>query len=255
MFRRTYGHIRDILTPEKIRSLRLENRNKFLKLNPNIQQIKTVDLRPKMPPVFDQGSIGSCTVHATVAAYSYLKPRFLMMSKLFLYYNSRALNEKKIDTGCQISDVILSIQNTGVCIEILWPYITTRFNVEPPIYCYLNCEKPQDIKVNRINQNLNDIKNSLIEEIPVIFGFQVYSYFESYSIYKKGILNLPKKGEKYLGKHCVLIVGFDDNKKMFLIRNSWSTKWGLEGYFYMSYDYVLNPNLSFDFWTIKILNL
>lgn len=61
---------------------------------------------------------------------------------------------------------------------------------------------------------------------------------------------MPAKGEDMVGGHCVALVGYDDERKAFLVRNSWGTGWGLNGYFWMPYEYVLNTNLCADFWTI-----
>ena len=46
-------------------------------------------------------------------------------------------------------------------------------------------------------------------------------------------------------------VGYDDSTSRFLVRNSWSSGWGMQGYFTIPYDYVSNSNLADDFWYIK----
>ena len=50
-----------------------------------------------------------------------------------------------------------------------------------------------------------------------------------------------------------MAVGYDDAAKRFIVRNSWGAQWGLKGYFTMPYDYLLNGNLSDDFWTIRLV--
>jgi len=62
---------------------------------------------------------------------------------------------------------------------------------------------------------------------------------------------MPDLKERSLGGHAVIVMGYDDDTECFIVKNSWGTKWGDKGYFYMPYDYLLNRNLSDDFWVIQ----
>tara|TARA_A100001015_G_scaffold65124_1_gene72018 strand:+ start:339 stop:1874 length:1536 start_codon:yes stop_codon:yes gene_type:complete len=44
------------------------------------------------------------------------------------------------------------------------------------------------------------------------------------------------------GGHSMAIVGYDDLKKVFIVRNSWSEAWADKGYFYIDYEYFINRN-------------
>jgi C1A family cysteine protease len=66
---------------------------------------------------------------------------------------------------------------------------------------------------------------------------------------------MPSAGDKPRGGHAVAAVGYDDNYKIgnskgaLLIRNSWGTGWGQQGYGWLPYDYV-REYLSSDFWVL-----
>ena len=47
--------------------------------------------------------------------------------------------------------------------------------------------------------------------------------------------------------------GYDDARQRFIVRNSWGTGWGKAGYFTMPYQYLLERNLSSDFWTMRLV--
>ena len=51
----------------------------------------------------------------------------------------------------------------------------------------------------------------------------------------------------------MLVVGYDDQKQWFIARNSWGSHWGMQGYFTMPYQYLLEENLSDDFWTVRLV--
>lgn len=58
--------------------------------------------------------------------------------------------------------------------------------------------------------------------------------------YKKGIYK--NRIEKSFGSHAVSVIGYCDTKKAWLIKNSWSRFWGLNGYAWIAYG-----NSSIDF--------
>jgi C1A family cysteine protease len=88
---------------------------------------------------------------------------------------------------------------------------------------------------------------------PVIFGFSVYEFFDSAEMADTGILQMPGQ-DRMAGGHAVVLCGYNDATQLFLVRNSWGADWGLptaRGHFRMPYEYVMNPDLSSDFWTIQ----
>ncbi len=98
------------------------------------------------------------------------------------------------------------------------------------------------------------MRSCLAEGFPFVFGFTVYEAFESATVAKSGVLNMPGPKEKVMGGHAVMGVGYDNAARRFIIRNSWGTDWGQKGYFTMPYDYLSpDKNLSDDFWTVRIL--
>lgn len=97
----------------------------------------------------------------------------------------------------------------------------------------------------------DDMIRCLSEGYPFVFGFQVYSEFESSMVAFTGELNLPGPTEIARGGHAVLAVGYDLEKGQMLVRNSWGPEWGQGGYFTMPFSYISNQNLAWDMWAIK----
>jgi C1A family cysteine protease len=87
--------------------------------------------------------------------------------------------------------------------------------------------------------------------VPFIVAINVYSSFLTQAVSKTGMVPMPNYAkDKFLGGHAVVCVGYDQRKKMWLMRNSWGTRWGIKGYFYLPYNYLLDPSLSSDIWNI-----
>ena len=218
----------------------------------------SADLRGGCPPVYDQEQIGSCTANAIGAAFEFeVKKQGLadfMPSRLFIYFNERVMEHTvETDSGAMIRDGIKSVANLGVCPETSWPYDINRFRDKPAAQCYTEAEKNQVTVYRRVLQNLHQLQGALANSTPVVFGFSVYETFEGQDVAQSGVVPMPSRGEKLLGGHAVLAVGYDDASQRFIVRNSWGPNWGQQGYFTMPYAYVTNAQLAQDFWTIDVV--
>lgn len=213
------------------------------------------DLRSKMPKVYDQGQLGSCTANAIGAAFEFGQvkqgQKDFMPSRLFIYYNERAM-EGTVDTdsGAMIRDGMKSISKLGVCTEDTWPYDISQFTEKPPAKAYTEAKKHQALVYRRVLGQLHQMQGCLAQGYPFVFGFSVYESFMSPEVAKTGKVPLPPRGEQLIGGHAVLAVGYDDAEQSFIVRNSWGTGWGIKGYCLMPYGYLTDPQLARDFWAV-----
>lgn len=229
-------------------------------------QPNTADLRSLFPAPYDQGDLGSCTANAISGAIQCDMARQkiddFMPSRLFIYYNERAM-EGTVgqDAGASIRDGIKSINVQGVCPETDWPYDVSRFADKPPANCYADATRARSLTYRAVAQNAGAIKAALGQSLPVVIGFTVYESFESDEVTATGIVPMPNPSEKVLGGHAVDVAGVNQTAQpwngippgYFLMRNSWGSDWGVKGYFFMPFSYLLNPNLASDFWVIQTM--
>lgn len=219
---------------------------------------EVVDLRthPAAPPIVDQGPLGSCTANGILSLYQFVLAKFgqkyaFIASRLFLYYNERAMegtiNE---DAGAYIRDGFKSLSHEGACHESECKYNISMFAKRPNKRCYTNGLKHQVLEYRRINQDENAMRRVIAGGLPFVFGFSVYDSFESAPL---GVMPLPSPTEQLLGGHCVMAVGY--NQQSVICQNSWGKDWGDHGYFYMPWDYIVNPDLADDFWTLSNVEL
>lgn len=215
-----------------------------------------VDLRKFCSAVEDQGQLGSCTANALVGTLEFLELKgrstpFADLSRLFVYYNERAIEGTvQSDSGAMLRDGIKALAKQGVCSETSWPYVIDTFTKKPGDANYKKAAGRTISTYHRLN-TVEEMRACLGSGYPFVFGFTVYDAFDSATVAKNGVLNLPKAKERPLGGHAVMAVGYDDKVKRFIVRNSWGPDWGKQGYFTMPYAYLADRNLSDDFWTVR----
>jgi C1A family cysteine protease len=214
-----------------------------------------VDLRPQMPPVYDQGQLGSCTANAIGAAFECdqlqegLKD--FLPSRLFIYYNERAIEGTvDSDSGAMIRDGMKSIAKLGVCDEKTWPYDIATFTQKPSAKAYAEGLRHQALVYRRVLANLHQMQGCLASGFPFVLGISVYESFMSPEVAKTGEVPLPARSEQLEGGHAVLAVGYENGSQRFVVRNSWGPSWGMAGYFTIPYAYLTDQQLARDFWAV-----
>jgi C1A family cysteine protease len=244
-----YGGVRDL--PDKRDVSYAAPLAKFPKGLP-----KSVDLRSKCPPVYTQGKLESCTANAIAAAIEFDQvkqgARRFVPSRLFIYYNTRAIgNTIAQNAPTRPRDGVKSVAKQGAPAESVWPYDAARFAKKPPQTVYAKAKQDIVTHYSAVARDITQMRGCLADGYPFVLGFAAYASFEGPAVKASGILQMPASGEKKMGDHVVLAVGYDDGKKSFIMRNSWGPRWGLKGYFWMPYGYLQDEHLAADFWTLR----
>jgi C1A family cysteine protease len=234
-----------------------------------------VDLRSYFSPIEDQGQLGSCTANGTVGIVEYFERRAFNKhidgSRLFVYKVTRNLMGVTGDTGAWLRNALGAIVMCGVAPERYWPYtdVTPDFDIEPPAFAYALGENYKAVKYfchDPLGANVptpevvQSMKNNLATGIPSVFGFWGFGSFDATDV--KGGIPIPCDDEtEAKWGHAIVAVGYDDKKKItntscdkttegaFIIRNSWGTGWGEDGYGYIPYEYFLRK-LALDAWSL-----
>jgi C1A family cysteine protease len=218
----------------------------------------STDLRLQCPAVYDQGNLGSCTSNAIGAAIEFdrLKQNLtdFVPSRLFIYYNERVIEGSvSSDSGAQLRDGIKTVASQGVCPEPDWPYDITKFTQKPSAKAYSDALGCRAVSYQSLVQDVNQMKGCLASGYPFVFGFTVYTSFETPAVAQSGHAPMPSPSERAVGGHAVVAVGYEDANQWFVVRNSWGGSWGMAGYFTLPYAYLIQSGLSSDFWTIRIV--
>jgi C1A family cysteine protease len=226
---------------------------------------------------FEQKDLSSCTAQCIcyVLVFNQIKnfdKLMTMPSRLFLYYNQRKIeNNIDSDIGAKLCSGMYILNTIGVCDESQFPYNTKNFATCPSDECYEYAKQNINQECYKLvyepDNLVQKIKSLLNLNICIIFGYNMYVSFNESTFLKTGIMKIPKDGEGHLGGHAGVIMGYDDRRSAFLIKNSWSVKWGIQpylfssdplqtkSYFWMPYQYLQSYNKNYgtncdDFWIV-----
>jgi len=218
---------------------------------------RKVNLLAGCPPVYDQLTLGSCTANAIAAAVGFERHKqglgYLIPSRLFIYYNERALEGTvSSDAGASLRDGMKTIAAQGICSETRWPYDIAKFALQPPQSAYDAAVPHKTLSYLSVPQTLADMTNCLALGYPFVFGISVYESFESEEANATGVIPMPQKSEDLLGGHALLCTGYDLDAEVLNFRNSWNASWGNEGYGTIPMAYLEDPDLADDFWTVRL---
>lgn len=224
-------------------------------------------LQSSMPTAFNQFDLGSCTAQAVAGAMKYnqtvQKLSTFTASRLFIYYNTRVLEGTvPVDSGATLRNTIKSVNRWGAPPETTWTYNQARFAVKPIVPAYQQGVQHKAVSYSRLNQDMYSLQSCLADGFPFVFGFSVYNSFMSQIVSTTGRVPMPTRQEGNLGGHAVAAIGYNDGPtevngippRHFLVRNSWGPRWGVNGNFYMPYEYLLDWDLAADFWTIRLVS-
>lgn len=221
------------------------------------------------PPVYDQGDLDTCTANAAASLIRYFEKRAFQRSinpsRLFLYKVARNLALKPIlEQGVNPRSVMQALVMVGAPPEAYWPYEAARVNDEPSAFCYALAGDYRSTKYFRYDMGQSEadvlkyVKRGLCHLLPVMFGFYLYPSYQRAD--RSGEIPFPAPGEPRIAGHCVVAVGYDDDKAItssdgsvtigaFRILNSWGVEWGDNGYGWLPYAYLLQ-GFTADWWSL-----
>lgn len=234
----------------------------------------SVDLRAKLPPVWDQGSTNACGAYAAAALMQYLFPAVTQgFSRNQIYWLVRKFEgDLDKDDGIQTRSLFKVLQEVGAAPEDMWPSDLKDMFTEPSPGAMVSAGNFRISSYERL-VGAGDYLGCLASGYPFVMGFLVPESLDSNTVERTGILPRPdlQGDDTIVGGHDVLVVGYASNFKdepifkksaidpkliddtMLLVRNSWGPSWSpnFRGHFWMPLSYATNPTTGGDAWSAK----
>ncbi|TBR17900.1 hypothetical protein EPO66_01870 [bacterium] len=208
---------------------------------PVIPVPKSFDYTLCMSPVRDQGSEGTCVAFASVVGVKEYQDKkeyrkLIKLSPRYIYNLCKKFDGAPTEEGTYPRMAMKILLNYGTCAEKYWPY--SPFQKDKPKKEADENAKRYRIKAYARLKGIPEMKRSLLVNGPFLSGVKVFESWFNKRAQKTGLIPMPKQGEKLMGGHAICIVGFNDTKRIFKFKNSWSSQWADKGYGYLPYTYI-----------------
>lgn len=224
-----------------------------------------VDLRAGCSPVSNQGQTNACVGFAIVDGLGeYLaakQGRRMNLSPRYLWNLTRQ-QEKTLDenVGTWPRDAMKIADNLGMALEADFPTPTAAMTENDATLMPLVNERPSNAVVARAKKNrlfggfkavttVHAMKKALSDGLPVPFAINVFENIGK--VDRSGLIPMPGPKDDPVGGHEILCVGYDNARRVFIIRNSWGADWGDKGYGYLPYEFFKTGN-AFEGFTAKL---
>jgi len=181
-------------------------------------------------PIKNQGNCGSCWAFAAVG----------LLESMILKKNGTTvdLSEQYVvscnpyDWGCGggfwPNDMFVT---PGIALESCFPYVASE------VACNTSCATPYQIQSwGFVTEDWVVPANDLIKQAIYTYGaVQAGVYADRFfQLYTSGTFTRCKKNVTYTN-HAIMLIGWDDSKGAWRLKNSWGTGWGEQGYMWIKY--------------------
>ena len=206
----------------------------------NVTEQDAVDLRKYCTPVGDQGQTGRCSAfawtHATEMSRNILQEESPRLSPNFTMLEFQRMQGDAQDYQYAYSggDGTISgpdpggvLVQHGTCRQELWPDDrTTPVTREQQLVADADRYRLEGVP---LPISIDDVRKVLSAGCPVHVSMNTGAAFSD--VGRDGVFNAAEAPWGRHGRHAMLIVGYTGN--FFILKNSWGTDWGDEGYAYV----------------------
>ncbi|MBR3868832.1 MAG: hypothetical protein IKM66_05900 [Clostridia bacterium] len=208
-----------------------------------------IDNSELFPSPGNQGNSKSCAAwalsYALKSSQEYLKRNWSTTENSHLFsptYTYHKINNGE-NNGASFLDTLNSLISDGACPISYYPINNDNYNDTSDLYDNAAAALYKIIDFSLLTTR-DQIKTQVAMGNGVVIGIKIYNDLRTLSETNDTYNYIaPNETAGPLG-HAVCIVGYDNSKNAFKFINSWGTEWGIDGYGWISYDFVESSNIN-----------
>jgi papain like protease len=199
--------------------------------------VPVVDLRHKFGPARNQGGRQTCLAFAISDAHAEARglPYEELSAEFIFYHAARRAAVFNPHGGITVDNGMITLKNEGQPLESGWPYLP---QLPRDVSSYRPPADYGDVYTRKSTIGVySDIRATLDNGKSALAAMAITTDFH-YAVAGKVIQ--ADSNSKFAGYHAVLIVGYgqENNDTVYLIRNSWGTKWCEAGNAWLTEHYL-----------------
>ena len=219
-------------------------------------KIEKIDLRDQFPPVYDQETLHCSVPCSILSVYRFFtnktkSEKDYIPSRIHLHQLTSIIDSN--DRSLSIKNALQILEKVGTVSESIIGF--GEYPEQDERFIGIDTKPPKLIKYRKIEQTKEQLKRALDAGYPIIFGMSLYSSSLTDGTRNTGEIKMPTKSDRVVGGISMVLVGYDNKRKHWIVRNNWGEKWGDKGYGFIPFNYLTNPQLANSFWVIYKLEV
>ncbi|KAJ6229087.1 hypothetical protein M0813_08004 [Anaeramoeba flamelloides] len=204
--------------------------------------------RGAVTPIKDQGQCGSCWAFSTTGVME--GGVFLQTNKLISLSEQELVDCDHHQSGCNgglESQAMGWVAKYGLDKETDYPYTAKNGKCKKRLHSYTaKCKNH-----TQVPKDVEQLMTACVKYGPI--SIAIDASHESFQEYQSGVYYEPNCGNTNDDlDHAVLVVGYGslNNEDYWIVKNSWSADWGLDGYIHMKRSNENNCGVMTDAWYV-----
>jgi hypothetical protein len=189
----------------------------------------------------------------TITRFGKKTKRYLVSANC-IYYFARNNDDTKINDYSDIGTKIyygLEYIKSNLVLEKDW---SNYKQIEKPLlyesFTKFNINLSYGKNFYSVPKNLKIIKNNLNLNRPIIVGININD--KIFNLKFGQILKCPKLLTEIIGAHAIVLIGYIHELNCFVARNSFGIKYCAQGYFLISYNYIIS-SFTYDLFILDLI--